>query len=74
MIISIIVAMDNNHGIGLNNRLPWRLPDDLKHFKSLTMGHHMIMGRKTYESIGQPLPGRVTIVITSNPDFSAEIS
>ena len=71
MIISIIVAMDNNRGIGLNNRLPWRLPDDLKHFKALTMGHHMIMGRKTYESIGQALPGRTTIVISRNPDFSA---
>ena len=71
MIISIIVAMDKNRGIGLNNRLPWRLPDDLKNFKSLTLGHYLIMGRKTYESIGQALPGRNSIVISRNPDFSA---
>lgn len=71
MIVSIIVAMDKNRGIGLNNRLPWRLPDDLKRFKSLTIGHHLIMGRKTYESIGQALPGRTSIIISRNPDFNA---
>jgi dihydrofolate reductase len=71
MLVSLIVAMDNNRGIGLNNRLPWRLPDDLKRFKSLTLGHHLIMGRKTYESIGRTLPGRTSIVISRNPDFSA---
>jgi len=71
MVVSLIVAMDRNHGIGLNNRLPWRLPDDLKRFKSLTLDHHMIMGRKTYESIGKALPGRTSIVISRNSGFSA---
>ena len=69
MIISLIVAMDDSHGIGINNQIPWRLSDDLKRFKSLTMGHHIIMGRLTYESIGKVLPGRTTIVITRNPKF-----
>ena len=64
MKISIIVAFDENKLIGKDNRLPWHLPADLKHFKTLTMGHHMIMGRKTYDSIGKPLPGRVSIVVT----------
>jgi dihydrofolate reductase len=71
MLVSLIVAMDNNRGIGFNNRLPWRLPDDLKRFKTLTLSHHLIMGRKTYESIGRTLPGRTSIVISRNPDFSA---
>lgn len=65
MIISLIVAMDEHRGIGVNNRVPWHLPDDLKQFKTLTMGHHIIMGRKTYESIGKPLPGRTMVVITN---------
>ena len=69
MIISIIVAMDEQRGIGVNNRLPWHLSADLKRFKSLTMGHHILMGRKTYESIGRALPGRVMIVITRQQDF-----
>jgi len=64
VIISIIVAMDENGGIGVNNRLPWHLPDDLKRFKFLTMGHHLIIGRKTFESIGKPLPGRKIIVLS----------
>lgn len=64
MIISIIVAMDENGGIGIDNRLPWHLPDDLKRFKSLTMGHHLIIGRRTYESIGKPLPGRKLIILS----------
>ncbi|CAE6705921.1 dihydrofolate reductase [Candidatus Nitrotoga fabula] len=64
--LSIIVAMARNRVIGLNNALPWRIPADLKHFKSLTMGHHMIMGRKTYDSIGKPLPGRTTVVLSRN--------
>lgn len=64
--ISIIVAMAQNRTIGINNTLPWRCPADLKHFKSLTMGHHMIMGRKTFDSIGKPLPGRTTVVVTRN--------
>jgi dihydrofolate reductase len=72
MIISLLVAMDQKRGIGIKNRLPWHLSADLKRFKSLTMGHHLIMGRKTYESIGKPLPGRATIIVTHNPDFRAE--
>ena len=62
--IAIIVAMAQNRTIGINNTLPWRIPEDLKHFKALTMGHHMIMGRKTFDSIGKPLPGRTTVVVT----------
>lgn len=65
--ISIIVAMAQDRTIGINNTLPWRCPEDLKHFKALTMGHHMIMGRKTFDSIGKPLPGRTTVVVTRNP-------
>ncbi len=64
--LSIIVAMARNRTIGINNTLPWRCPEDLKHFKALTMGHHMIMGRKTFDSIGKPLPGRTTVVATRN--------
>jgi len=67
--LSIIVAMARNRTIGLNNTLPWRIPEDLKHFKSLTMGHHIIMGRKTYDSIGKPLPGRTTVVVTRNREL-----
>ncbi len=62
--ISIIVAMAKSRTIGVNNTLPWRCPEDLKHFKTLTMGHHMIMGRKTFDSIGKALPGRTTVVVT----------
>ncbi len=69
---SIIVAMDQNNGIGFQNRLPWQLPADLAWFKQLTMAHHIIMGRKTYESIGKPLHGRTTIVVTRNPCFQAK--
>jgi dihydrofolate reductase len=61
---SLIVAAAQNGVIGVENRLPWRLPADLARFKRLTMGHHLIMGRKTYESIGRPLPGRITVVLT----------
>lgn len=71
MKISLIVAASVNNVIGDSNKLPWYLPADLKHFKKITMGHHMIMGRKTYQSIGKPLPGRVSIVVTRNKDFSA---
>jgi len=67
--ISIIVAMAQNRTIGINNTLPWRCPEDLKHFKALTMGHHMIMGRKTFDSIGKPLPGRTTVVVTRNREL-----
>ncbi len=69
--LSIIVAMAKNRVIGINNTLPWHLPADLKHFKALTMGHHIVMGRKTYESIGKPLPGRTSVVVTRNADYSA---
>ena len=68
--ISLIVAMAKNRVIGANNALPWHLPADLKHFKSLTMGHHIIMGRKTHESIGRPLPGRTSVVVTRNAGYS----
>jgi dihydrofolate reductase len=70
--ISIIVAMAKNRTIGINNTLPWRCPEDLKHFKSLTMGHHIIMGRKTYESIGKPLPGRTTVVVSRDRSLNIE--
>jgi dihydrofolate reductase len=65
MIISIIAAIGKNNEIGANNQLLWRLSDDLKLFKQLTMGHCIIMGRKTFESIGKPLPGRINIVVTT---------
>ena len=68
--ISIVSAMARNRTIGINNTLPWRLPDDLKYFKALTLGHHIIMGRKTWESIGKPLPGRTTVIITRG-DYAA---
>lgn len=64
--VALIVAMAKNRTIGINNTLPWRCPEDLKHFKALTMGHHMIMGRKTFDSIGKPLPGRTTVVVSRN--------
>ncbi len=70
MTISIIVAFDERRLIGNNNQLPWHLPADLKHFKSITMGHTMIMGRKTFESIGKPLPGRVSIIISRQLHYS----
>jgi dihydrofolate reductase len=72
MSLSIIVAMAKNRTIGVNNTLPWRCPEDLKHFKSLTMGHHMIMGRKTFDSIGKPLPGRTTVVVTRDKTLKIE--
>jgi len=67
--ISLLVAMAKNRIIGVNNTLPWRLPADLRHFKALTMGHHIVMGRKTYESIGKPLPGRTSVVVTRNANY-----
>ncbi|MFZ2314182.1 MAG: dihydrofolate reductase [Gammaproteobacteria bacterium] len=66
-----IVAMDENGLIGQQNQLPWRLPADLKHFKAITTGYPIIMGRKTYESIGRPLPNRTNIVVTSDAAYSA---
>ena len=71
MKISIIVAMAKNQVIGKGNGLPWRLPGDLRHFKELTMGHWLILGRKTFESIGKPLPGRSLIVVTRQAGFTA---
>lgn len=71
MTISAIVAVSENQVIGLNNQIPWYLPNDLKYFKRKTLGHHIIMGRKSFQSIGHPLPGRTNIVISRNPYFSA---
>jgi len=70
--LSIIVAMAQNRTIGINNTMPWRIPEDLKHFKALTMGHHMVMGRKTFDSIGKPLPGRTTIVVTRDRNLKTD--
>jgi dihydrofolate reductase len=64
--------MDEKRGIGKNGSLPWRLSSDLKRFRALTMGHHIVVGRKTFESIGKPLPGRVMIVVTRSESFAAE--
>jgi dihydrofolate reductase len=73
MIIAAIVAKSTNHVIGKNNQLPWRLPADLKYFKQLTLHHHLLMGRKTFESIGKPLPQRTTIVLSRNlPSITQE--
>ncbi len=70
--LTIVVAVDAKHGIGINNNLPWRLPEDLAHFKRTTIGHPVIMGRKTFDSIGRPLPNRRNIVITRNPGWKHE--
>src|ERR1700709_1120239 len=67
MTISIIVAISENNAIGKNNQLLWHLPADLKHFKNITSGHSIIMGRKTFDSIGRPLPNRRNIVVTRDP-------
>jgi dihydrofolate reductase len=69
MILSIIAALDEEGGIGFNNQIPWHLPGDLGRFKKLTMGHHLILGLKTYQSIGKPLPGRMMIVLSRNPEY-----
>ncbi len=71
-LVSVVAALARNSVIGVNNTLPWRLPEDIKHFKALTLGHHLIMGRKTYESIGRPLPGRTTVIVTRDPAYRAE--
>ncbi len=68
--VSLVVAMAKNRVIGANNAIPWHLPAELKMFKSITMGHHIIMGRKTWESIGRLLPGRTTVVVTRRLDYS----
>ncbi|WML45007.1 dihydrofolate reductase [Neobacillus sp. PS3-40] len=70
--ISFVVAMDENRVIGKNNQLPWHLPEDLKFFKKVTMGHPIAMGRKTHESIGRILPGRENIIITRNSGYHGE--
>ena len=70
MNLSMIVAASENDVIGNAGNLPWKLSADLKRFKSLTMGHHIIMGRKTYESIGRCLPGRTTVILTQQQDYS----
>lgn len=70
--IALVAAIAANRAIGLNNTLPWRCPADLRYFKELTLGHHLIMGRKTFESIGRPLPGRTTVVVTRNEQWQSE--
>lgn len=70
--LSLIVAHAKNNVIGINNTLPWHLPEDLKRFRALTMGHHIIMGRKTYESLGRLLPGRTTVIVTRNKQYQVE--
>lgn len=69
--LAAVVAMGSNRCIGIDNKLPWYLPEDLKHFKAVTLGKPVIMGRKTFESIGKPLPGRTNIVVTRSADWSA---
>ena len=71
MNLTIIAAMSKNRAIGRDNDLIWKLPKDLKRFKELTSGHHIIMGRKTFESIGRPLPNRTNIIVTSQTDYKA---
>lgn len=67
--LSLIVAHADHRVIGHHNQLPWHLPEDLKRFKQLTMGHHIIMGRKTYESLGRLLPGRTSVIVTRDPQY-----
>jgi hypothetical protein len=70
--LTLIVATDRNNGIGVNNTLPWRLPEDLAFFKRITSGHAIIMGRKTFDAIGRPLPNRRNIVVTRNPEWARD--
>ncbi len=72
MILALIVAMSEQRVIGVDNRLPWHLPEDLRHFKSVTMGKPLIMGRRTWDSIGRPLPGRTMLVVSRQPGWRAE--
>ena len=69
--ITLVAAMATNSAIGLDGQMPWHLPRELKHFKETTMGKPIVMGRKTWESIGRALPGRQNLVVTRNPEFSA---
>jgi dihydrofolate reductase len=70
--IYLVAAVASNGVIGVDGRLPWHLPEDLKHFKKLTLGHPIIMGRKTWESLGKALPGRENIVVSSQPGYEAQ--
>ena len=72
MMVSLIVAVSENGVIGKDGGLPWRLPADLKHFKSTTMGHHLIIGRRTWDEVGRPLPGRTMVVVTRSRTFAPE--
>ncbi len=72
MSVTLIAAVARNGVIGADGGIPWHLPEDFAHFKATTLGHLLVMGRATYESIGRPLPGRITIVVTRDPDWSAE--
>ena len=72
MLLSLIAAMAQDRVIGKDNAMPWHLPADLRHFKAVTLGKPVVMGRRTFESIGRPLPGRRNIVISRNPQWQAE--
>ena len=72
MILSLVAALGNGRVIGIQNRLPWRLPADMRHFRRVTLGKPVLMGRKTFESIGKPLPGRLNIVVTQDPTYRVE--
>ena len=72
MKVSILAALSTNNVIGRDNQVPWRLSTDLKRLKALSMGHHVVMGRKTYDSVGRPLPGRTNVVITRQADYAPE--
>ena len=72
MIISFIVAVDEQNGMGIENHLPWKLPKDFKMFRETTTGHHILMGRKTYESLGAPLPNRTNIIITKDAHYPTD--
>jgi dihydrofolate reductase len=69
ILVSLVCALTRQQVIGVNNQLPWHLPADLAHFKAITLGHPIIMGRKTYDSIGRPLPGRANLVVTTQPNW-----
>lgn len=71
MIVSLLLAMDKNRGIGFENKLPWHLPRDMKFFKEKTTGHFMVMGRKTFDSLGKPLPNRTSIIITRQKEYQS---
>jgi dihydrofolate reductase len=72
MTVTLIAAVAENGVIGADGGIPWHLPEDFAHFKATTLGHTLVMGRTTYESIGRPLPGRATIVLTRDPDWKAD--